>query len=226
MKPKDLRPPFSFQERQALVKDGVFYISQRCQQSESLSWRWASIEFCSGNGDWIIERALSFPEKYFVAVEMRFDRVRKIWSKMHNCGVKNLLIVCGEARTFVKHHVPDKGVEDVFINFPDPWPKRRHAKHRLMQKSFLDELERILCGNLTFVTDDDTYLKETQALLDSHPSFEGEVALILPNYGSSYFERLWREKGKEIYYATYRRRVTQDREDLHRFRTALLHTEA
>ncbi|MCP5470223.1 MAG: tRNA (guanosine(46)-N7)-methyltransferase TrmB [Chlamydiales bacterium] len=224
MKPKDLKSPFKFEERRPLLQDGVFYLPEFYTGPHiELEWETSCIEFCSGNGDWIIERALRDPELRFVAVELRFDRVRKIWSKMRNRGVKNLLIVCGEAFTFSRHYIPDAGALEVYINFPDPWPKRKHAKHRLMQKPFLDEMARIVQGNFTFVTDDEVYMAQAEELLEAHPDFSGKVVRSLPGYGSSYFEELWREKGKEILYATYSRCVAEDQEDIHGVRAELSH---
>lgn len=168
-----------------------------------------SIEFCSGNGDWIVEKALLEPHRHFVAVELRYDRVQKIEKRVRNRGVKNLTVVRSEAYLFVKESVRDRSVQDVFINFPDPWPKRRHAKHRLIQEPFLNELARVMTGSLTLATDDANYMNEALRFLDKHPDFEGGRCQI-EGYGTSYFDALWREKGKEIFYATYRRQPAQD----------------
>ncbi len=208
VKPKDLKPPVKCDEKHSSFVDGVFFVGDTLDFQ--LDWKRASIEFCSGNGDWMIERALGEREKFFVAVEKRFDRVRKIWSKMKNRGVGNLLIVCGEAFFFVKHFIPEGGVEDVYINFPDPWPKRRHAKHRLLQRLFLDELARVMRGSLTLATDDVEYMESAHALLGAHPAFE-EGQREIKDYGGSYFDTLWREQGKEILYATYDRGIAENR---------------
>ncbi|MFN0065573.1 MAG: tRNA (guanosine(46)-N7)-methyltransferase TrmB [Chlamydiales bacterium] len=212
MKPKDLKSPYCFEDRRPCLQDGVFYVPEYYHQHEAFSLpHWekifdnanpVGIEFCAGNGDWIVEKATTHPESNWVAVEIRFDRVRKIWSKRENRGLKNLLIVCGEARTFVTHYVDE--VQEVFVNFPDPWPKKRHEKHRLMQKDFLAELERIVRGSVIFVTDDKIYWESTLSLfgkssLFSDPQFLKEVE----GYRNSYFETLWREKGRNIYYTKF-----------------------
>ncbi|MCH9703603.1 MAG: tRNA (guanosine(46)-N7)-methyltransferase TrmB [Chlamydiae bacterium] len=225
MKPKDLKRPFSFDERKPLLEDAVFYLPDYCDLDFELPWKRASIEFCSGNGDWIIAKALKQPDHFFVAVEMRFDRVRKIWAKMKNRGIENLLIVCGEAFSFLSRFVPDQAVDDVWINFPDPWPKRRHEKHRLMREDFLQQLARTVRGRVTLATDDATYMERSQQLLDAHPDFEGGRQEI-EEYGGSYFDSLWREKGREIFYATYGRAAAQDQEYLQQPRAKVLCSEA
>ena len=154
MKPKDLKSPFSFEERTPLLKDGVLYVPEYYDNHSAfghLDWKVifgntnpVSIEFCSGNGEWIIQKAQDNPDTNWVAVELQFERVRKIYSKRHNLGINNLLIVCGEALTFARHYVADASVEQAYINFPDPWPKKRHAKHRLIKPPFPKELARIV----------------------------------------------------------------------------------
>ena len=220
MKPKDLQPPPKSENNAPILIDGVFYSQDLSTVPYDLDWKSASIEFCSGNGGWIIERALLEPDRFFIAVEKRFDRVRKIWAKMKNRGVKNLLIVCGEGYAFIKRFVPDGGVEDVYINFPDPWPKRKHERNRLMQASFLDELARVMRGSLTLATDDATYMEHSLKFLEEHPDFEGGTRKI-EEYGESYFDSLWREKGKEIFYATYGRCFAPDQKSLQRPRAEL-----
>lgn len=165
------------------------------------------MEYCSGNGDWVVGKALQFPEWNWVAVEKRFDRVRKIWSKMHNQGVKNLLIVCGEAMTFSREYLPDSCVEEIFINFPDPWPKRGHAKHRLIQPSFSEECARVVKqkGNLTLVTDHPDYSSQMIEVMLQSPGWisrfpSPHYMTEWPGYGGSFFDTLWRAKGLTIHY--------------------------
>ena len=156
MKAKDLKYPHSWEERRPVLVDSVLFVPDHYDSYEEYTFpNWSSselfdnehpvhVEYCSGNGTWIFERAKQFPMVNFVAVEKRFERVRKIWAKAKNAALKNLLIVCGEAHTTTKYYFPNQSVDEVYINFPDPWPKDRHAKHRLIQSPFASELARIL----------------------------------------------------------------------------------
>ncbi|NGX60856.1 MAG: tRNA (guanine-N(7)-)-methyltransferase [Chlamydiae bacterium] len=226
MKPNALKSPFSFAERRPLLSDGVFYVPEYYQDYAQFPFpAWdscelfgnehpVSLEFCSGNGDWIIEKAKSHPERNWVAIEIRFDRVRKIYAKRQILGLKNLLIVCGEGKTFSQWYLKDQLVSESYINFPDPWPKKRHAKHRLLSPSFVAELERILKegGKAHFVSDDLRYMEESVALFENsflftprfpHPYYSTDSFC----YGvCSWFETLWREKGREIRYAFFDRK--------------------
>jgi tRNA (guanine-N7-)-methyltransferase len=216
MRPKDLKPPFSWHERQVVSQDGVLYVPGCCESYDSWTFPgWNAIfsndqsvhlEYCSGNGDWIVEKARAEPEKNWVAVEKRFDRVQKIWSKMRNAQLDNLFICCGEAHLVTRLYLPDASLEAVYINFPDPWPKQRHAKHRLTTSPFIEQLRRTLVpdGTLTFVTDDEPYAESFLAQMEDEAGFAFQFAVDdLPGYGGSWFEHLWRGKGKEICYTRF-----------------------
>lgn len=218
MKPKDLHYPHSWENRKPTFHQGVFFLPKYYGDYSFFTFpQWSDalcfgnshpvhIEFCSGNGSWIAERAQRFPEINWVAVEMRFDRTRKIWAKKQNLDLQNLLIVCGEAQTFTTHYVQSSSVEQTYVNFPDPWPKDRHAKHRLIQGLFVEELSRILMpeGKAIVVTDDLPLSEQVQREM-----MQKELFSTLSNpsdfadYGTSFFEELWRQKGRSIHYLQY-----------------------
>src|ERR1700733_14510049 len=109
MKPDDLKAPFAWNNRRVIVEDHIFYVPTRCETYSNFifpGWNSplffanenpVSIEYCSGNGAWIAEKAKGDPKMNWVAVEKKFMRVRKIWSKIKNLGLNNLIVICGEA---------------------------------------------------------------------------------------------------------------------------------
>ena len=164
------------------------------------------LEICSGNGEWICRRAAKDPKNQYIAVEMQLKRVRKIWSKRTNQSLDNLQIVYGQAQDFCQFYVPKNTFSEIYINFPDPWPKKRHAKHRLVQPEFIQILHTLLApgGTLTIVTDDIPYGLQIQDTLTS--------ALWCPlcglynsleEYGESYFGRLWESLHRTVQFYTY-----------------------
>lgn len=216
-RPHDLKPAFPWEKRHILVQDRVWYVPDQFEDFNSFvfpGWsdplffhdqRPICIEYCSGNGDWIAEKAQSEPGYNWVAIEKKFERVRKIWSKIKNYALSNLLIVCGEGKRITEHYIPSKSVHAVYINFPDPWPKQRHAKHRIIQLPFIQEMHRILKTNglLTMVTDDPNCSDWMVKIMLQAPKFQ--TTLPPPfyttdneNYGFSYFANLWKKQGKEI----------------------------
>jgi tRNA (guanine-N7-)-methyltransferase len=217
MKPKDLKFPFRWEDRKPLIVDKVFFIPKYYEPGERIVlpaffersapiW----IEYCSGNGAWIIEKAKAHPERNWIAVEKRFERVQKIWSKMKNEKIDNLFIVCGEALGFTTHYVPSDHFEGIYINFPDPWPKARHAKHRLLQDSFIAQMARVSKrdAQAVIVTDHKEYVdrvcEEFLAHPDWTPVFPAPYFVTeWEGYGSSYFDNLWRLRGKTIHYLQF-----------------------
>jgi tRNA (guanine-N7-)-methyltransferase len=214
MKPKDLPYPYRWEERKPLLKEKVFYVpdyyfEHRKELFPHLHEYFGNdhpihLEYCSGNGEWILERAQCNPDISWIAVEMWFERVRKIYSKMVNYGVDNLLIISGEGLTFSREYLPDACLDKVYVNFPDPWPKDRHAKHRIIQRPFVQELQRTLKkeGTVTLVTDNAPYKEQMEYEMHGWPKVgEGHE-----NYGSSFFERLWRSHGLTIHHLCYANR--------------------
>ncbi len=217
MKPKDLKFPYRWEDRKPLIQDKVFFIPKFYDPREIIEppaffenaapvW----IEYCSGNGSWIIEKAKAHSEINWIAVEKRFDRVQKIWSKMKNEKIGNLFIVCGEALSFTAHYLPCDHFEGIYINFPDPWPKARHAKHRLLQNTFIAQMARVSKNGakVIIVTDHQEYVhrvsEEFLASPDWAPVFSSPYFVTnWESYGSSYFDNLWRLKGKTIHYLQF-----------------------
>ncbi|MCI5052305.1 MAG: tRNA (guanine-N(7)-)-methyltransferase [Simkaniaceae bacterium] len=208
MKPSDLHYPSSWEQRSPHLGDQILFIPEFYSNHHLWEKRPffddenpIHVELCSGNGEWILDRAEENPDVNWIAVEMKFKRVRKIWSKMKNRGIKNLLVVCGKAEPFVKYYL--KQAKQVFVNFPDPWPKRRHAKNRLFQGEFISDLATCVTDELTFVSDDSCYTQQVvREMLGSkrwHSLVKDPyVENLEEGYGGSYFQRLWKDLGRNI----------------------------
>lgn len=220
MKPSDLKAPFTWTACKPMIEDRIFYAVQ--PQGEALQfpgWNHPTLfgndhpihlEYCSGNGLWIAAKAQAHPDINWVAVEIKFTRVRKIWSKIKNLNLQNLIVVCGEAYEATRRYFPAASIANAYINFPDPWPKRRHAGNRLIQPRFISEVWRVLKPDAIFslVTDDIDYSERMLKEMGSHAGFESRHPFPgyvneLAGYGSSYFEDLWREQGRTIRYHQY-----------------------
>jgi len=218
MKPKNLKFPFTWNERKPILHEGVFivphfyFFHHEWKDERNLFSSDLHIEFCSGNGDWVIEKARQNPDQQWVAVEMQFERVQKIWSKMRNQNISNLLIVAGKAQEFARYYLPDGCASEIYVNFPDPWPKDRHAKHRLIQEQFVNELSRVVKGGgkATYATDDPTYCGQMVEQMRMHPKWvncfsDPYYVTNWDDYGESWFKNLWEEKGREFFYIQFAR---------------------
>ncbi len=217
------RIPFSQETSCVTISDRILFIPPKIDRRNFTFPGWDSeevfgqerrlnpiaVEFCSGNGQWILEKAQKNPDWNWVAVEKRFDRVRKMWVRMKNLGIHNLFIVFGEALAYSTSYIPSRSIQSLYINFPDPWPKARHVKNRIISPLLLSESARMVAkeGKFIFVTDDESYSTWflEQYELWNRGSFsikEGSNLVGTPpmDYGTSFFDTLFRQKGKSIYY--------------------------
>ncbi|PIS02871.1 MAG: tRNA (guanosine(46)-N7)-methyltransferase TrmB [Chlamydiae bacterium CG10_big_fil_rev_8_21_14_0_10_42_34] len=206
---KDLKIPFTWEQRRPIFMDRFFYIpSHYDYKQETIPFFQKTqpiiIEYCSGNGQWIGDRALQNPEINWIAVDKRFERARKVWLKTYRENIPNLTVVCGEASTFTKFYAPQ--AEEIYVNFPDPWPKLRHAKNRLIQVEFLNDLLKILKphGRATCVTDDATYATQMMEEFSKCPEWKKLFHLNQwPDYGKSFFNDLWEKRGRTFHYLSF-----------------------
>lgn len=220
MKISDFKIPFSWNERRSALLERCLYIpSCYNRHAEWKVFPWSDIfgntqlvciEYCSGNGQWIAEKAKQRPEVNWVAVEKSFDRARKIWARSFRENLANLFVVLGEALVFSRYYAPKASISEIFVNFPDPWPKNRHAKHRLIRVEFLEELAHVgkEGAKAMFVTDDTTYAIQMTKELSRCPSWHPLLASPhftneWPEYGASFFNDLWRSQGRTIHYLPY-----------------------
>lgn len=217
VRPEDLHSPTKTVSSPITIQDGVWYFPARADIAQFQFPGWDSpslfnreapifVEYCSGNGTWIAEKAQEFPEYNWLAVEKRFDRTRKVWSKIKNFKLQNLIVACAEGLSLSKNFFPSSSIQHIFVNFPDPWPKKRHTKHRIISSSLFEEAHRTLSpeGLFTFVTDDQPYSELFLEIAKTFSSSFQPVGLMPrnppENYGTSFFDSLFRSQGKPILY--------------------------
>ena len=117
---------------------------------------WLEIGF--GGGEHLVWQAKANPDVGFLGCEPFEDGVVKLLSAIEVDGLTNVRLLAGDARPLLRL-LPHAGIGRVFILFPDPWPKKRHHKRRLLSAATLDEIARILRpgGELRLATDAGEY---------------------------------------------------------------------
>jgi tRNA (guanine-N7-)-methyltransferase len=96
------------------------------------------IGFGMGEATALIGKA--FPEKGFLAVDVHRPGVGKLFALIHEHGLKNLRVIQGDAHLILHDMVPDKSLDGIHLFFPDPWPKVRHNKRRIVNAAFLGQI--------------------------------------------------------------------------------------
>ena len=113
------------------------------------------LEIGSGKGDFIIQMSEKYPERFFLGIEKNVTCAGITLKKIVEKELKNVKFLFRDGAEVIRLLKSDS-VNKIYLNFSDPWPKKRHSKRRLTSVSFLEEYKRILKkdGNLVFKTDD------------------------------------------------------------------------
>lgn len=102
------------------------------------------LEIGFGNGETLAAMAQAAPEVDFIGIEVHRPGVGHLLMRMDAQGLQNLRVFCADAVTVLTQQLPDLCLDRIQVFFPDPWPKRRHHKRRLIQQDFV----RLLAGKL------------------------------------------------------------------------------
>ena len=164
------------------------------------------LEIGCGDGGFLFEYAQRHPERNFLGVERLLGRVRKLSKRGQHAGMNNLRLLRIEARYVLDYLLPERAFSAVHIYFPDPWPKDKHARHRLIQPDFLPSIRRILApdGVLYLRTDAPLYFEQMQNTFRDAEGFAEESTPAALSEITTEFERQWLAEGKRTHYAAYR----------------------
>ena len=166
------------------------------------------VELGSGDGSFAVEYARRHPDRNLLAVERLLGRLRKIDRKGLRAGLDNLRLVRIEASYLVAHLLRSESVRALHVYFPDPWPKRKHRKHRLVNAAFTELAERVLVpgGAVYLRTDDADYFSQMTSVFAGNASFFlGETPADLAGMVTD-FERDFLARGVPTLRAAYERR--------------------
>lgn len=182
-------------------------------QPRPLDWRElfgnanaVEIEIGMGKGTFITEQAKARPEVNFLGIEWARWFWRYASDRLRRNGCLNARTVRAEASFFLTEFVPAESISVLHIYFPDPWPKARHHKRRLIQEKFMPVVCRILVpgGRLQVVTDHQGYFEENiepavrgsgLTIVDyNRPGSAGEGEFVGTN-----FERKYQREGRPFY---------------------------
>jgi tRNA (guanine-N7-)-methyltransferase len=167
------------------------------------------IDLGAGDGDFFLAYAARYPGRNFLAVERLLGRAGKIDRKGRRRELLNLRVLRLESAYTIRYLCPTESVEVVHLMFPDPWPKQKHRKQRLLQTDFAQALIRALKpgGEFRFTTDHEEYFQTSTPILDALPGWKREDVWDLTDYPQTDFEQKWLAEGRSTFRARWRKIV-------------------
>lgn len=131
------------------------------------------VEIGSGKGTFLLARAEARPELNFIGVEWARAYCHYTADRIRRAGLTNVRMIRADASTLFRTALRDASIQRVHVYFPDPWPKRRHHRRRLIQPAFVEQVRRVLRpgGQLIVVTDHLDYFFHLRRVLDDSAGF-------------------------------------------------------
>jgi tRNA (guanine-N7-)-methyltransferase len=132
------------------------------------------VELGCGDASFLVEYARLHPERNFIGVERLLGRIRKLNRKGRRAGLTNLRGVQIESSYFLQYLLPPHSASMLHIYFPDPWPKKRHHKYRLINESFPRVAQAALApGGVVYLrTDDKDYFAQMTEVFGASREFQ------------------------------------------------------
>ena len=154
------------EERRRLLREQMAPILAGCA---AFDW-----EIGCGHGHFLTAYARAHPARVCVGIDIASERIERALRKRERASLPNLHFIQAEAQMFLEVLAPEVRLAAIYILFPDPWPKKRHHKNRLMQPGFLQSAARRAerGARLFFRTDHRPYFEHTCDLLGRHPDWQ------------------------------------------------------
>lgn len=173
----------------------------------------AIVEIGPGRGDFLFHLAETNPDKCVYGIEIKGKRFDKLVTRREKRKLDNLKLILADAKVALPKLFGEKKVEEIHINFPDPWPKERAAKKRLLKTWFIADCAKVLSsgGTLSITTDVGWYAAEVykscQEITLLKSLYDG-VTTQSPDAFPTLFAEKWKREGRTIYYQKYSKHLS------------------
>ena len=158
------------------------------------------VEIGSGKGRFLISSAEAAPERNFIGIEKSLHYHRVIASRLEKRSLTNVRLINHDAFLVLQKMVADAAIAEIHIYFPDPWPRKREQKRRIIRPDALNEMKRALApgGAGIFVTDHRDYFDAAAPLIASVFHSQAREPGINDPPRTNY-EAKYRSEGRPIY---------------------------
>jgi len=164
------------------------------------------LELGCGDGSFTLQYAQANPGRNIVALERLLGRITKLDRKGHRAGLKNLRLLRAEAAYVLEYLLPPGLLDAIHVYFPDPWPKKRHHKNRLISEPFPPLAKRLLReGGIVYLrTDNIEYFEQMLEVFGGADGFEVVDTPEPMKQIVTDFEQEFNAQGIPTNYAAYR----------------------
>lgn len=169
-----------------------------------------ALEIGCGIGDFIARTALDRPKQNFIAIDYYNKGCDSTCRRLEREGVTNVRVLRVEAREFVAEYIAEQSLAALYINCPDPWPKKRHRKRRLVNSAFMEFMWSYLRpeADFFFATDFEDYGEDVAAFMAEQPGYTNMLApdlsrFELDGYHRSKYMLKFMAEGKQIHFVHY-----------------------
>lgn len=169
----------------------------------------ADLEIGIGNGSFLVPFVRDHAGRNMVGIEIESFYARKADKNLVKNNLTNGRVLIGDAKLLTWKLFAPRSIDNVYINFPDPWFKKRHKKRRMVNPLTLSMLASKMRSILTIATDDEEYrdwviecIEETQCFGKVYPDY---FINTLEGYYPTKYEKKWRAQGKNIFYMKFQK---------------------
>ncbi|HSP33526.1 MAG TPA: tRNA (guanosine(46)-N7)-methyltransferase TrmB, partial [Thermoanaerobaculia bacterium] len=158
------------------------------------------LEVGSGKGRFLISSATEQPDRNYVGIEKSLHYSRVIASRVEKRNLTNARLINHDAALVIERMLPDDSIAEVHIYFPDPWPRTREQKRRIIRPDVLRELQRVVVpgGSGIYVTDHREYFDAAAPVIAQF--FRTETRIPEPgDPPRTNYEAKYRAEGRPIY---------------------------
>ena len=168
------------------------------------------LEIGFGMGNFLIEMAAKEHASNFIGIDFYHKGIRKLMARIKKLQLENIRVVYGDIRSKISILFKDKELNTIYINFPDPWPKKRHIKRRLIKPEFIKQLaQKLNFEGITYLaTDSENYAHEMLEYFNAETLFQNidsqkgflKERIDLPK---TKYEKNFINAGEKIFYLEY-----------------------
>lgn len=174
------------------------------------------LEIGFGNGEYTAALGKRFPDHRIMACEIFLNGIAGLLKAIREKSIMNIRIIRGDAISVLSDMFPEKSLDFIHINYPDPWPKKRHHKRRLIQPSTIDLIAGALRngGEIWLSTDIVEYYEWMIECFDVTPSLvripqNGRFLNLHGSSVSTRFEERGKRQGREANYLRYVKQISK-----------------